>query len=937
MKETIILNVDFIGADDTIKKSLSLSRTIKDLSDEKRKLAKDVKNLDATTSNYDDELNKLLVSQNDVNAKLKVAKKEFSDNERAVIKSTQAQRGNEGSLKQLRLQLAGLINGYDTLTKEQRENTQVGGRQLKSITALDKEVKKIEQSTNRFQGSVGKYSKALKGLGRAAAGAMGAFIAIKAVIEAFSFFKEFAEDIGDSNKLISEFTDGTGESVKALSNLSLAISQTFGKEQKEVLVAANSLSKQMGISFEDALNKINLGFAAGLDANGEFLKQITEYPTLLKEVGLTADETFNIISQSVKSGVYSDKGLDAIKEAGLALRELTPVTRDALDGIGLSSKAIESSLASGTKSVIDIIKEVSTQMGTLPPQSAAVGTAIADIFKGAGEDAGLAYLLTLKDINSEFNEQTLKLNEAQLAQLELSKANEELNSVFNKYFGDSSIGFQRIKAFATSFLADGLTKLIEGAVKLSNGFINIYNSSLALRYTFSSIVSVIKTVQKVGEYMIDGLIRQFTYFADLINSVINLDFDNIEIISKKLVADQTESAKKLGGDIYDTFADGFEATKDSRLSLIEFKPDEVKSAKKKIEEVGKSLATAKTKAEKEVAEKALKEAQKQQAKIADQTIKDNESLIKTIEQLEQEALIRSIDNKQDAEIRKLEFVRDARKKEISETLADEKSKQGALLLLDEEFEANKKEIELKKKEVDDKTQAERRKEFKLLAIDSAKLIGDAVLQNQGRRLEQESKREIEALNLRKQAGTISEEEFAKAREEIDRKAFKKKKALDTKQVIINGLVGAAKTIANLGFPAALPALIGVGVQTATQVAGIQSQSFADGGFTGNSNQSKDSTGEKPVGTVHEKEFVASRRTLATPRGLQMANQLNSINKNPSLGSFADGGFTSSVNVSTEGIERSISKALTNMRVINVATDTSKVDSRVKKIQNKGRI
>ena len=937
MKETIILNVDFIGADDTIKKSLSLSRTIKDLSDEKRKLAKDVKNLDTTTSNYDDELNKLLVTQNDVNAKLKVAKKEFSDNERAVIKSTQAQRGNEGSLKQLRLQLAGLINGYDTLTKEQRQNTQVGGRQLKSITALDKEVKKIEQSTNRFQGSVGKYSKALKGLGRAAAGAMGAFIAIKAVIEAFSFFKEFADDIGDSNRLINQFTDGTEESTKALSNLSLAISKTFGKDQQEILVAANSLSKQMGISFEDALKKINLGFASGLDVNGEFLKQLTEYPTLLQEVGLTADETFNIISQSVKSGVYSDKGLDAIKEAGLALRELTPATRDALDGIGLSSKAIESSLADGTKSVIDIIKEVSTQMGTLPPQSAAVGTAIADIFKGAGEDAGLKFLLTLKDINGEFSEQSVNLNESQKAQLKLAKANESLNSVFNKYFGDSSDGFKSIKADAISFFADGLQAIIKGTITVSNKFINLYNNSLPLRVLFISLGKVMSNALTFTLLPLKTLINLYATLGDVINRVISGDFSSIgEAVEKGLLDIKTDFTD-FGNKVMNDLSKGLEDAKKDRINPILFTDAEFKESKKEIIEHAKELVTAKTEAEKEATKKALKEAQKEQDKIAEQTIKDNESVIKTIEQLEQEALIRSIDDKQDAEIRKLEFVRDARKKEISETLADEKSKKGALLLLDEEFEANKKEIELKKKEVEDKQQAEKRKEFKILTLDSAKLLSEAVLQNQGRRLQQESKREIEALNHRKQAGTISEEEFAKAREEIDRKAFKKKKALDTKQVIINGLVGASKTIANLGFPLALPALIGVGVQTATQLAGIQSQSFAEGGFTGNSNQSKDSTGEKPVGTVHEKEFVASRRTLATPRGLQMANQLNSINKNPSLGSFADGGFTSSVNVSTEGIERSISKALTNMRVINVATDTSKVDSRVKKIQNKGRI
>ena len=50
-------------------------------------------------------------------------------------------------------------------------------------------------------------------------------------------------------------------------------------------------------------------------------------------------------------------------------------------------------------------------MNELPESSAAVGTAIADIFGGPGEDAGLKYIRTLKDISTNLDEVKAKAGE----------------------------------------------------------------------------------------------------------------------------------------------------------------------------------------------------------------------------------------------------------------------------------------------------------------------------------------------------------------------------------------------------------------------------------------------------------------------------------------------------------------------------------------------
>ena len=78
--------------------------------------------------------------------------------------------------------------------------------------------------------------------------------------------------------------------------------------------------------------------------------------------------------------------------------------RQALEGIGLNSKKIQKELQSGSITTFEVMQLVSDKLNELPESSAAVGTAIADIFGGPGEDAGLKYIRTLKDISTNLDE-----------------------------------------------------------------------------------------------------------------------------------------------------------------------------------------------------------------------------------------------------------------------------------------------------------------------------------------------------------------------------------------------------------------------------------------------------------------------------------------------------------------------------------------------------
>lgn len=191
------------------------------------------------------------------------------------------------------------------------------------------------------------------------------------------------------NMQVSQITGTTGKEMLKLKSDAKVLADYMDSDLNAVLIAYNSLAKGFGISAGQALELIRTGFASGGNANGEFLDTLREYPRYFKEAGISAEGFIAITVNAAQQGIFSDKGVDAIKEANIRIREMTTATAAALDGIGISSVAVQQALQDGTMTTFDVMQQVSARLKELPASASAVGTAIADIFGGPGEDAGL--------------------------------------------------------------------------------------------------------------------------------------------------------------------------------------------------------------------------------------------------------------------------------------------------------------------------------------------------------------------------------------------------------------------------------------------------------------------------------------------------------------------------------------------------------------------
>tara|TARA_R110002020_G_scaffold170099_2_gene359467 strand:+ start:875 stop:3754 length:2880 start_codon:yes stop_codon:yes gene_type:complete len=228
-------------------------------------------------------------------------------------------------------------------------------------------------------------------------------------------------------------------------------------------------------------------------------------------------------------------------------------------------------------------------------------------------------------------------------------------------------------------------------------------------------------------------------------------------------------------------------------------------------------------------------------------------------------------------------------------------------------------------------------------IELAQQTANALVDIANNKIQREKDLELSALDAKLQNELITQEEFEKQREAIERKAFKKQKKLQLAQVAISLATELASIAANsAGNP--LNAFTGGGAgvaqnqilgaiavaRSAIQAGVIASQKFADGGYTGSGFGSPDSSGFKQAGVVHEGEYVVPKNVLESQRGGQLVGALESMRMNKptplsNIG-FANGGFTSGNNLDLSDMESRISNAVISsigaIKVQNVATDTT---------------
>ena len=494
--EEKILNIQ-VRYDDAIRAITKYQGAIDAAKTHEADLKKQLKENKISRAEYNAEMaaTKVVIQEN--NESIRVLNKQIQNNIRI-------QNEKEGAAKALRAELSNLTAEYDSLSRAERQSAK--GTELQDkINAITDELKGAEEETQRFYRNVGNYEESIKravginndfansliNISQNSDGFKGFMSNAKAEISsftssltgllknkvflgvagiagagyAFKWWYDYNKGIKEATKLTKQFTDYSGNQLKEYRSEVQALADYYGKDFKETLLAINTLTQQFGIENEKAQKIITDGFVAGADANDDYYASIREYSAQFKEAGLSANEFVAIIAQTNQMGIFSDKGIDTIKEANIRLREMTTSTADALDGIGISSKRVKEELMKGEKTTFQIMQEVSARLNELPESSQKVGAAIADIFGNMGEDAGLKYIRTLKDISTDLDVVKNKTGELGKAEEELLASQTELTKEIALLFDATGGAFEKMESKVKIFVNDVISSLVRVARK----------------------------------------------------------------------------------------------------------------------------------------------------------------------------------------------------------------------------------------------------------------------------------------------------------------------------------------------------------------------------------------------------------------------------------------------------------------------------------------
>lgn len=624
----IILDID-VRYDDAIKKIAKYNQEIEGLRSSNKSMQAENKELLKQNKDLERQYQQGRISLQELNQQLRLNEDAIEANNQSIVANNVAieQRNNANRLLRREIQAnirvereyedsINSITAQLELLNRQFEHMAPGSERDaigEQIRTLQTDLNGLNASRMRFQGQVGDYRNAIletigingrfsqsllemsqnsqtgqgslqsffsnasssaKAFGQSLLALLSnpVFLAIAGIVGvgvAFKFWYDYNKGLEEATKLTKQFTNLSGNELKAYRNEVQGVADAFDKDFKEVLEASNAVAKQFGITQQEALNLIKDGFVAGADANGEYLDTLKEYPAYFKEAGISASEFIAITAETAKQGIFSDKGVDAIKEANLRIREMTKSTAAALDGIGISSKQVQKDLQSGATTTFDVMQKVSEKLNELPESSSAVGTAIADIFGGPGEDAGLQYLKTLKDIDTNLDSVKSKTGQLGEIQEKQMNANIELQNVVSALFDQTGGTFETMIGNAKVFATESLTSIVKGLVDVINYFIKLYNDSIAFR----GIVIAIKTsyiqlwsvLKSLFKYVIDTA----KIAGEILYSAFTFNIDGVIAGYEKWANNTIDIVKEVANSTIGNVKDAVDEIQNSRLEPLE--------------------------------------------------------------------------------------------------------------------------------------------------------------------------------------------------------------------------------------------------------------------------------------------------------------------------------------------------------------------------------
>lgn len=405
-------------------------------------------------------------------------------------------------------------------------------------------------------------------------------LAIAGVVAGFKWFYDYNKGLVEASRLTKYFTGLTGDAMRSVRDNVQAVSDTFGKNFNETLKTANAMSKNLGVSVNEATDIIAKGLAAGGMNSEQYLSNLQRFAPTFQKMGMTAEQAAVAMSQIDKAGVNSQRALMAMSRASLQLRTMSDGTAKSLNAIGIDAQQMSQDVQSGARSVQDSMAEVARKLQETGSNSKEAAAVMKELFGARGESAiGDGFLTFLAESNKGMEELLGKQDSLQRLKLKEVEVNKELNDVLASLFDMTGGGFESITLKCKIWIKEGLVSAIKWVVDLINYFIDWYNESLVLRAAVNGFIMAWKngyaTLKVIFNVVIDAikaLGRNLKALGDIVEGVFTLSpekvskgfgqlMENFKVTWKEVAND----AKSFGKEVADNFTDALDKTMRPKL------------------------------------------------------------------------------------------------------------------------------------------------------------------------------------------------------------------------------------------------------------------------------------------------------------------------------------------------------------------------------------
>jgi len=972
MAEKVIIDIELKGLgdakkglDDLTKQQIAQRDEIKQTTAEIKEYEKELASLRKEQEAGGQLTDEQIAREQELTANIQTSKVELASQKdelskvnterRAAVKEVDqyntALNAELGSNEQLKAQLAILTKEYNSLSAEERENTEAGQEMGKNIKDLTDKLKANESAVGDNRRNVGNYSESIRA--------------------AFGDTKIFGVSLNQLTDSYNKTKDVTSGLIK-----NLILTDSVTKSQKastEGMTAAQRALNAATIAGKVAMNVFKLALiATGIGAFVVIIGSLVAYFT------------------------QTQKGAEAIRKVMAGLGATIDVLTDRLSGFGEGlTKIFSGDFSAGFASMresfkgigdeiqreVDLVIELEDALISLEKREIAVSVARSEINKKIKEQNRIAEDVTNSlETRIEAAEKVVELEKEQI-EVENNLANERLKNILQL---EGSQKQQQVQ----------LT-LIRNAFKQSQEDVDVFNEKLLAIGISATTVSDVKEVADAiiaNNNAIAASEEVLTTAGNKLNTLIQQRSNEI-----KKAAEESEKAN-----------DEIIKEENERLAkldeLLRAEEEELKFKKDKlleelqIEEDRTDLTAKEKAAQKSIIDQYNKDVEKLEAdrikKIADAKYKSIEDELKArqeslaIFELENEiALLEELEKFTGTQEEKQAIIDEYNKKAIQaqkdaiaaqmfeidsqinqlfasaegmnaadQILSKEQVAELKKRLLELEAAGLKLDAELKTIGVDPETgqpslakalnlSEEQTEQIKAGYAAATQGIND-ILNIAGQALELRTQERIKALDAQVQSGALSEEQAEKEKEKIRKQAFEKQKKLDIASATMSYLTGLVQTIAGnakLGFPLAIiMSSIQSAILTAayaTNVAKIKKQKFQDGGLIQGESHAKGGVPFTVAGRggfeAEGGEYIVKKSTVDS-YGVDFMNALNNM-KVPKM--FAEGGYVAPTPTGTIGdqVSRGVSELVSvtenrQLQVINVEQDFTKLQTKVSNVE-----